>query len=173
MILAMALSYGSRPQSALAQQSTVAWTFPAEFATEPLPFTGQEFEWLTRDGAEAVERVRFTWRGRTGSMIRVTSASRRAHHRPERCFEAYGLSIDHTYAHLVDADFPVRIVDLSDGRARDHWSATYWFQSADRVVDDYGARFWDDLGQERDRWVMVSILFDDTTDLRTDEMRDF
>jgi exosortase O len=169
--LVMALSYTSRPQAVLAQ--TVGWQFPATMATEPLPFSGQEFDWLMRDGAETVERVRFNWNGRTGSLILVTSVSRRAHHRPERCFESYGLTLNQSVAHLVGRDFPVRIVDLSDGNGKQRWAATYWFQSTDRIVDDYSARFWDDLGQDRERWVMVSVLFDQHFDLRDAEMTAF
>ncbi len=97
-------------------------------------------------------------------MILITSTTWRAHHRPERCFEVYGLSIDASRAHLVAPDFPLRFVSLSDGDGRGLLSATYWFQSAGRTTDDHGTRIWADLAPERDRWVLVSILFDGVYD---------
>jgi hypothetical protein len=46
------------------------------------------------------------------------------------------------------------------------FSATYWFQSAEQSTDDYGTRIWADLALQRDRWVLVSILFDGLQDPR-------
>jgi exosortase O len=156
-ILAMALVYTPRPQTGLAQPPP-AWEFPAELVTEPMPLKPDEIEWLTRGGAESADRRRFEWRGITGSMILITSTTWRAHHRPERCFEVYGLSLDDSRPHLVTPDFPVRFVSLGDGHAL--LSATYWFQSVHRTTDDYATRIWADLAPQRERWVLVSILFD-------------
>jgi exosortase O len=140
--------------------------------TEPMPLKPDEVEWLTRDGAESAERRRFTWRGLTGSMILITSSTWRAHHRPERCFEVYGLSIDDSRTHLAGPDFPLRFVLLGNGEGSSLRSASYWFQSAARTTDDYGARIWADLTPEPQPWILVSILFDDlydpnSTDLQT------
>jgi len=174
-ILAMALIYASRPQTGLAQPPP-AWTFPTNLVTEPLPLKPDEIEWLTRGGAESADRRRFEWRGITGSitgsMILITSTTWRAHHRPERCFEVYGLSLDDSRTHLVAPDnsaslttgFPLRFVSLGDGDGYDLLSATYWFQSAHRTTDDYATRMWADLPPERDRWVLVTILFDGAHD---------
>ena len=68
------------------------------------------------DGAESAERWRFEWRGLSGSMIVVTSRTWRAHHRPERCFEVYGLTLDDSRTHLVRPEFPLRFVSLGDGK---------------------------------------------------------
>ncbi len=157
-ILAMALVYAPRPQTGLAQPS-LAWTFPSDFVTQPAPLRPDELAWFTRDGADSAERWQFEWRGVTGSMMFVTSKTWRAQHRPERCFEVYGLSVDDSSAYLVAADFPVRVVSLS-GKGRGAYSAAYWFQSASRITDDYGARMWADLAVERERWVLVTITFD-------------
>jgi exosortase O len=161
-ILGMALVYVPRPQTGLAQPPP-AWEFPAGLVTEPVPLKPDEIEWMTRDGAESADRQRFEWRGITGSMILVTSTTWRAHHRPERCFEVYGLSLDDSRPHLVTPAFPVRFVSLSDD-GHVLLSATYWFQSADRTTDDYATRIWADLAPERERWVLVTILFDGVHD---------
>jgi exosortase O len=171
-ILLMALGYASRPQSGLAQ-APPNWEFPAEMVTTPTPLKPDELEWLTRGGAESADRRRFEWRGVTGSMILITSKTWRAHHRPERCFEVYGLSLDDTRTHLVDSNFPVRFVSLSYGEGRDKWSATYWFQSRDGVTGDYGARMWADLSPEREQWVLVTILFDGVYDPNTPDIQAF
>jgi hypothetical protein len=43
-------------------------------------------------------------------------------------------------------------------------SATYWFQSVGHTTDDYATRMWADLAAERDRWVLVTVLFDEVRD---------
>jgi len=166
-ILGMVLAYTPRPHTGLTQQPP-AWEFPANLVTEPMLLKPDEVEWLTRGGAESADRRRFEWRGETGpisgSMILVTSTTWRAQHRPERCFEVYGLSIDDSRTHLVAPDFPVRFVSLGDGDGHGLVSATYWFQSVGHTTDDYATRMWADLAPERDRWVLVTVLFDEVRD---------
>ncbi len=157
--LAMALSYAPRPQVGLSQLPPT-WDFPDELVTEPMPLKPDELEMLTRDGAESADRRSFQWRGISGSMILITSTTWRAHHRPERCFEVYGLSLDDSRPYLVNPDFPLRFVALGNGDGQSRLSASYWFQSAGRTTDDYGTRIWADLATRRQRWVLVSILFD-------------
>jgi exosortase/archaeosortase family protein len=169
-ILAMTLVYTPRPQTGLAQPPPV-WEFPAGLVTEPLPLKPDEIEWLTRGGAESADRQRFKWRGITGSMILITSTTWRAHHRPERCFEVYGLSLDDSHTYLVTPDFPVRFVSLGDGDGHSLSSATYWFQSVDHTTDDYATRIWADLAPERARWVLVTILFDSVHDPHTADIQ--
>jgi exosortase O len=172
VILLMAISYTPRPQTGLAQPPP-AWSFPAELNAQPMPLKPDEFQWLAREGAESADRRRFEWRGISGTMILITSKTWRAHHRPERCFEVYGLSMDDSRTHLVNASFPVRYVSLGDGRHRDLYSATYWFQSAGQATDDYGTRIWADLAPRRDRWVLVSILFDGLQDPQDADLQAF
>ena len=124
-------------------------------------------------GAESAARQRFEWRNITGSMILITSQTWRAQHRPERCFEVYGLSLDDSHTYLVTPDFPLRFVSLSYGNGRGSLSATYWFQSVGRTTDDYGTRIWADLAPKRDRWVLVTILFDGVHDPSTADLQAF
>lgn len=162
-ILLMVFVYTPRPHTGLAQPPP-AWEFPAELITEPMPLKPDEIDWLTRGGAESAARQRFEWRGITGSMILITSQTWRAQHRPERCFEVYGLSLDDSHTYLVTPDFPLRFVSLSYGNGRGSLSATYWFQSVGRTTDDYATRIWADLAPKRDRWVLVTLLFDGVHD---------
>jgi hypothetical protein len=78
----------------------------------------------------------------------------------------YGLSLDDSHTHLVRTDFPVRYISLgaNRGAGRSLQAGTYWFQSDGRTTDDYATRIWADVALERDRWVLISILFDDVYD---------
>jgi exosortase O len=162
-ILGMALAYAPRPQTGLAQPSP-AWEFPAGLVTQRMSLTPVEVGWLTREGAESAQRRRFEWRGLTGSVMLITSTTWRAQHRPERCFEVYGLSLEDSHTYLVAPAFPLRFVSLGDGDGRSLLSATYWFQSAGQTTDDYATRLWADLAPQRERWVLVTILFDGVVD---------
>ncbi|MEM7537712.1 MAG: exosortase O [Chloroflexota bacterium] len=169
-------------------ESVQPWTFPEPLVAEPLPLTANEVDWLTRDGAESAERYRFTWTdpdagsnlsgsSLSGTMILITSRTWRAHHRPERCFEVYGLSLDDSRTHLLTGDIegtmPVRYVLLGDGNGHSTNAATYWFQSQTQITDDYGTRIWADLSLERDQWVLVSMIFDEVVDPQLPEMNAF
>ncbi len=179
-ILVMALAYTPRPQTGLAQPSTT-WEFPANLVTTPETLTPDEIEWLTRDGAESANRLRFEWRGvdgsndqaLTGAMILISSTTWRAQHRPERCFEVYGLPLQDSRTHLVAVDFPVRFVSLGHDDDISLWSATYWFQSADHITDDYATRMWADLTPQRERWVLVTVLFDGARDPHAPDVQAF
>ena len=167
----MALVYTPHPETGLAQPPP-NWEFPAELVTTPMPLKPDEIAWLTRGGAESADRRHFVWRGVSGSMILITSTTWRAQHRPERCFEVYGLSLEDSRPYLVAPDLPVRLVLLSD-RARVQVSAAYWFQSAGRTTDDYATRMWADLAPQRERWVLVSIVFDNAPDPRAPDIQAF
>lgn len=167
--LALGLLYAQRPETGLTQPPR-DWNFPAGFVAMPVPLKPDEVAWLTRDGADSAMRLRFDWHGYRGSMILIPSTTWRAHHRPERCFEVYGLSLDDSHTHIVAPDFHVRYVTLRDHQTGTALGATYWFQSAARTTDDYGARIWAGLFRP-ERWVLVSILFDNATDPNGEELR--
>jgi len=137
------------------------WSVPPYASNSLKP---DEQEWLTRDGAEAADRYRFESGTLSGTMILITSKTWRAHHRPERCFEVYGLTLDESRSHLVSAAQPIRLVSLGQQDGRLPLTASYWFQSANATTDDYATRIWADLAPQRERWVLVSILFDEVQD---------
>ena len=99
-------------------------------------------------------------------MILITSQTWRGQHRPERCFEVYGLSVESAETQLISKNFPLRSVSLSYARGQEHLSAAYWFQSPTRITDDYATRIWADLSLDRERWVLVTILFDHQQDVQ-------
>jgi exosortase O len=171
-IALMALAYTPRPQTGLSQAAP-DWSFPAGLHIEPLPLKPDELAWLTRDGADSAGRYRFAWGEVSGSMILITSHTWRAHHRPERCFEVYGLSLEESHTYLVGSDFPLRQVSLGSSSDPAQYAAAYWFQSATQTTDDYATRIWADLSLERQRWVLVSILFDENVDPQRPDVQSF
>jgi exosortase O len=175
-IALMALLYSGRPEAAL-PAAQPAWQFPPGLATEPWPLSEGERDWLLEAGVQAAERRRFAWRGQRGSLLLVTSASWRAHHRPERCFQVYGLAVNEAHTGLAGPGFPVRLLSLGAatrpgaGNRQDLLAAAYWLQSADQTTDDYAARIWADLAPERQQWVLVTVLFDTPLDAGSADAR--
>jgi exosortase O len=165
-ILALALLYTPRPETALAQSAQV-WNFSEELHTEPWALSQEESNWLEISGVEQAERWRFTWQDLNGSMLFIRSTSWRAHHRPERCFEVYGLQVDEAATMLVRQAFPLRALSLGSSRQTDLYTAVYWLQSANLTTDDYASRIWADLAPQRETWVLVTILFDEAVELHT------
>jgi exosortase O len=172
-MLAMVVLYAPRPLTYPTQSDQSQWIYAPGLATEPLPLTQQEIEWITSGGAEAVERVRFRWNDLQGSMILITSQTWRGQHRPERCFEVYGLSVDQAETQLISSNFPIRAVSLRYTGGTENLAAAYWFQSSTRITDDYATRIWADTSPNRERWVLVTILFDRLQDLQPAEFQAF
>jgi exosortase O len=169
-ILIMAMLYVQRPQAAYAQAS-MQWQFPADLTMNPWALTGQESDWLEISGAEAAYRWQFEWHDLSGSMMFVASTDWRAQHRPERCFEVYGLSTNSSETLLVAQDFPIRFLSLGNDQLSENLSAVYWLQSVQQTTDDYATRIWADLAPQKQRWVLVTLLFDQSIDPQADEAR--
>lgn len=162
--LVLSMAYAPRPHTGL-QQTAPTWRFAPLLHTQPRPLRADELDWLSRDGADSADRFNFSWRAATGdalagSMMLIPSHTWRAHHRPERCFEVVGLALNDSGTHLIAPDFPVRVVSLGGTDAQPQATAVYWFQSAQRVTDDYGTRMWADLAPKPQRWVLITMLFE-------------
>ncbi|MCL5995100.1 MAG: exosortase O [Chloroflexi bacterium] len=170
VLLGLNLLNSPRPPLVATASASGDWTFPADLHVQPVQLRPGELDWLLRDGAESVTRVRFHWGGISGSLLLVPSRNWRAHHYPERCFENYGLRVEETTTHLVNNNLPVRFLTLTNGKEQGRLSATYWFQSASRVSDDYGTRLWSALSMNPERWVLVSVLFDAVYDPHAAEL---
>ena len=166
IILIMGLLYTPRPQSVSAQSAP--WKFPESIQAKTWLFTPAEERWLKQSEVDAAERWRFEWQGISGSMLFVTSTTWRAHHRPERCFEVYGLKQDTSATLMADPDFPVQILTLEMDGSQERLSAAYWLQSTSQVTDDYATRIWADLVPDKHPWVLVTLLFDSGADPRTE-----
>jgi exosortase O len=162
IIAGMALLYAPRPQTASAQ-AAVAWAFPAALRVQASPLSPQLQAWATSGGAEAIDRWLFTWQGQgqplAGSFLFLGSTTWRGQHRPERCFEVDGFTVEASQTVLFDPDFPARALLLRRGQAQ--VTALYWLQTADRTTDDFAARIWADLSPQRQHWVLVTVLLHD------------
>jgi hypothetical protein len=90
----------------------------------------------------------------------VTSQTWRGQHRPELCFQVFGFSIREAITVLAAPDFPLRSLSLSHPALEGRSQAAYWLQSPSQTTDDYGQRIWADLRPKRERWVLVTVLFD-------------
>ena len=165
VVLVMGFLYTPRLQLAQAK-SLPPWTFPDQLHTRAWPFSSGEEQWLKQTEVEFAERWHFEWQGLSGSMLFVTSSTWRAHHRPERCFEVYGLKQDTSDTFLVRPDFPVHILTLEMDGTPGKYAAAYWLQSTSQITDDYATRIWADLAPERQPWVLITILFDNDRDPR-------
>jgi exosortase O len=145
-------------------QTQPSWVFSEEIITEPWPLSPGEVEWLSSGGALQGDRWRFRWQDYSGSILFITSDSWRAHHRPERCFQVYGLSVEEAQTYLMQPDFSFRFLMLGAGRDKVAYSAVYWLQSPDQATDDYASRIWADLSPDHETWVLVTVLFDEAYD---------
>jgi hypothetical protein len=72
------------------------------------------------------------------------------------------LTVNSSQSYVAAPDFSLRFLTLGKQRQDDLVSAVYWLQSADRATDDYASRIWSDLAPERQRWVQITILYDET-----------
>jgi hypothetical protein len=85
----------------------------------------------------------------------------------------YGLTVDESYTHLVTPDFPIRLLSLSTSGGQGKLSAAYWLQSINQTTDDYATRIWADLSPHRQRWILVTILYDQAVDPSSPESQAF
>ena len=158
----LALSYQSSMRDSVLQPAP-AWPFTAMFHTTPDPLESEAWHWLEQDGAKSAERLTFTYGDLSGSLLFVVSNNWHAHHNPERCFLGGGLQTASSDTLLLDADFPVRRLQLNTPLG-DQRSAAYWFQSRFRTTDDYATRIWADVRLQRQEWVLVTIFFNQSVD---------
>jgi exosortase O len=161
-IAGMALVYTPRPQPVLAQ-AAINWVFSPELQVQSDPLPPNLFSWVTKDGAEYADRWDFTYQGESdkmvGSLMFLTSKTWRGQHRPERCFEVQGITVEASQTVMFDNDFSASMVLVSGGP--NQVTALYWLQTGNRATDDFATRIWSDLASERQLWVLVTILLDD------------
>jgi exosortase O len=170
-VLVMAFVYAPRAAYASDQLAEPPqWSFSSDISVQPALLTAQELAWIRQDGAENADRYSFEWQNDdpnvnggmpvTGTFMLLTSQTWRGQHQPERCFQVFGLTIAESNTALVSPDFPIRYLSLSAPGVPGQVSAVYWLQSATQTTEDYGQRIWADLAPQRERWVLVTVLFD-------------
>ncbi len=133
---------------------------------QPLPLTRQETQFFSEQSGAATQKLRFEYRGLSGTLFLVQSANWRAHHHPEQCVEGQGHAVGHSRTRFIDREFPYRLVALRQGGYR----AVYWFHSQGRVTDDYTARTWSGIREPGREWTMVTLYFDRNVAHKLDEV---
>jgi exosortase O len=171
-IAGMALVYTPRPYPVMAQ-TTIDWVFSSKMQVQVDPLSPELFAWVTQDGAEFADRWDFTWQGEAdeihGSLMFLTSNTWRGQHRPERCFEVQGITVESYQTVFFDDQFSAQMVLVSGGPQQA--SALYWLQTGQRATDDFATRIWSDLGSERQPWVLVTLMLDDVYPPNSAEVR--
>jgi len=183
-VLAMALVYTPHPASPTVSAAALpVWRFSEGFRVEPASLSSQELEWIRQGGAETASRYRFEWQEAgpgldagqpvSGVVMLLTSQTWRGQHRPERCFEVFGLTVQESTTILAAPDFPLRLLSLSGAGAPGLVTAAYWLQSPSRTTEDFGQRIWADLGPDRERWALVTVLLDQKVDQNEPDLIQF
>lgn len=174
----MALAYTPRAAGQTVAAAPV-WSFPQGMTVQLAPLLPQELEWIQQAGADTADRYTLSWlqpgtesglRVINGTVMLLTSQTWRGQHNPERCFEVYGLTVRDSFTFLPAEDFSLRYLTLSGSNGAGQVSAAYWLQSASEAYADFGRRIWADLGPQRERWVLVTILLDQVYDPHQSEM---
>lgn len=142
---------------------------PAEIATETIPLTPAEISFFDNPANPLVQKMRFKSDRLTGSMLMVASDTWQSHHPPELCFLGNGLKVDRMNSQLINDGINARWLSLQNGEL----SAAYWFQSEQSTTDDFVARIWDHISHRNKTWVLVSILFDQTENPDSNEIKSF
>lgn len=178
-VVAMALAYSPKfdPQS-VAAAGPPAWRFADRMMLETSPLSAKEAEWIRQSGADTAERFLFAWPGGdgqpvSGALLLLTSRTWRGQHRPERCLEVFGLTIQQSYSILLTPTFPVRWLLLSNAETPQRVSSVYWLQSITQTTEDFGKRIWADFSAPQERWVLVTVLFDQARASQDKELSGF
>lgn len=145
---------------------TTNW--PAELNVSTLSLSISEQKYFQQEGASIIKN-KFRYKNLSGSFILVFSTNWRAHHNPERCTQGNGLHINSSETHFIEHHFPLKLLNLNDSDL----SACYWFQSPSTITEDFSSRIWKQLRGEENNWALVSILFDQPTDVSTPEFTEF
>ncbi|MEB3212610.1 MAG: exosortase O [Leptolyngbyaceae bacterium] len=142
--------------------------WPTELQAQPLDLTETEQKFFTRFPGAVADKQSFQFHDVSGSMILVASSSWQAHHAPELCFSARGMTINQMQKQALTSDITGRWLSLNQGDRQ----AAYWFQSPNRTTDHYLDRVWSEITRRDSTWTMATILFDtpvtsDDTDVQT------
>ena len=169
----MALVYTPRPTPVMAQ-AAITWVFPSEMQVQVDPLSPELFTWVTGGGVNFADRWDFAWQGDAseikGSLMFLTSNTWRGQHRPERCFEVQGITVETAQTILLDNEFSAQMVLVSGGPQQA--TALYWLQNGKHATDDFATRIWSDLRPDRQPWVLVTLILDDIYPPNSAEVRE-
>jgi exosortase O len=92
----------------------------------------------------------------TGSFFLIKSDHFKAHHNPQNCLQSNGFRVSDSRMFLFDINFPVRYLSLNGGSS----TAYFWFTSKKTITDDYSERMWNHFFNNKEIWIMASVVFD-------------
>ena len=145
------------PASSTAPLSLSAVPLPANVVWQPLTLTAAEQRVFPHTAtAKMAQKQRFTTGELSGSLLLVSSNSWATYHPPELCFVGNGLKVDRMEKAQLTPEILGRWLSLQDGKL----SATYWFQSPTLTTDDFISRLWSQITRRQQKWVLISVLFD-------------
>ncbi|MFB2875632.1 exosortase O [Floridanema aerugineum] len=126
------------------------------FPLQSVSLTKVEEEFFAGYPGTTAQKQRFEFNGVSGSMLLVSSNTRRAQHAPEQCLAGMGFRVNSMEQRQLTPDITGRWLSLNGGTRK----AVYWYQSSQRTTDDFISRMWGEVTRREPSWVMVSILFD-------------
>lgn len=146
-----------------------SFSTPMMEAWEVLGLSPKEESFFQTQGLRALTKRKFEWQGKHGSLLVVIADSFRAHHDPVLCLAGGGLHIQSLKTQLIAPGFPIRHVRLSDPER----VATFWFQSPQKITEDFSARVWDELWNGEGPWALVSVVWDEKENEQDEKFLEF
>lgn len=143
------------------------FTWPDSLSLNEIDLTENEKFFFAKDSCYPIKKE-FTYNTLKGTFLLVFNGSFRGHHHPEVCMQGSGYSLGHAATLLIKPDFPVKTVAVNN----DSLTATYWFQASGEITEDYSSRVWQEVLGRQKKWVMISILFNQTVDTNDDDYRE-
>ena len=155
------------PSSNLSTLSSI--NLPAEIITEPIELSEAETDFFDHPANPLVEKVKFKADGLSGSMLLVASDTWHLHHSPELCYVGNGFQVDRMNSTILNGNINARWLSINNGQR----SAIYWFQSSQQTTDDFLTRIWENITHSDQAWFLVSVLFDESLDVSSNEIQSF
>ena len=135
-------------------------SLPATWKTQNLNLSSNEKALFKAQGNTS-RKFTFQKEALSGSILIVKSSGWRGHHNPEFCIRAGGHVIKKLQTIKLQKDQPIKWMKVDTDA-----SACYWFQSPTRTTDEFGTRVWSDIKNEEKNWLLISVVFDNPTDIR-------
>lgn len=152
----LGLTFIPHPQLKVAPLPLTNVQASLSFPIQSIPLTSVEEDFFANYPGATAQKQRFEFNGVSGSMLLVSSTTRRAQHAPELCLAGMGFRVNSMEQRQLTPDITARWLSLNEGTRK----AVYWYQSSQRTTDDFVSRIWGEVTRREPIWVMVSILFD-------------
>ncbi len=155
-LVALLLALSALPVAAPVPVTPVETIELPDPALHPIELQPKEAALFRARHARAAGKWEVSLDGAQGQLVMVQGSSFRSQHRPDLCHLAAGRSVEQEIPVLLGPDLPARQLRLR-GEGTEA-IAVYWFQSAERTTNEYGARIWAALDGDAEDWMMVSVM---------------